>query len=203
MKLGRGVPLTAFVIAALIGPPASAAGTRHSTLIEQLADCVVREKPGLAERLLASAHGGIEEFGLARTIAKSATRCMRNSRLGMPTWILRGAVAGAWLRASARALDQARSLPIRAPVRVPAASDNGVFMRMLSTCVVEAAPQESADLVAASADEAAAKRAVGALGPALSACIPETVELRINPPELRANLADAVYRRLLPGQQRQ
>ncbi len=201
----RGLLLAAAVIAAPAPAAAKAVeggpvGQRTVTIA--MAQCAVHRDHVAAERFVLAdvpdADGTLPpELKAARQrIIADMVPCLGHSfgSATMRNVPLRGFLAEALLKQDgASRLAAARALPAVAPAPVAPGPMLGVaFWR----CVVAATPQSSADLLAALDGSSEEARLFDALSPALQRCAPSDRGVRIEPGNIRPQVAAALYRRV-------
>lgn len=151
--------------------------------------CAARRTPGGAERLLAMDFRQDAYREALRRYAQGHRNCAAGGRIGFAGVLFAGGLAEALLRQRGRVdLTSFTSVNPARPVEARSAFERAAL------CTVRAAPQETQGLLAAEPTSEAEAAAVRALTPAVTRCVPQGQEVRMNTPGLRALLALAAYR---------
>ncbi|MBJ7438150.1 MAG: hypothetical protein JHD35_03875 [Sphingopyxis sp.] len=162
------------------------------SVINDFAACIWRQTPDKARAALGTAVDTPAEHAVLRSIAQFDA-CIDAPYLSGRSGELRGALAENGIHADqGRRARLAALAPVPA-VRVPIAYGRA-FVASFSSCIAAADPAASLALLATtvgSSDEVAAMRAMAA---ALSGCMPEGAEYRVDVRDVRNHIADALYR---------
>jgi len=158
----------------------------------QFARCIVAQDRGLATAALATATASAEEQGAIAAVARSE-ECGGGAPVAASAAAFRGALAEAMLAAEPA---RAEALAARSSVRakpVKAGADRAYVMR-LAACVAANNPRQSLALVASEQDAVSELAAYQPLATAISRCMPDVSSYRLSRHEMRAQIADALYR---------
>lgn len=163
-------------------------------VLQEFADCLVKNAPGKSHRLLLTELGSTEEQKVAVEISMAGSACLRGRPgLTMQVGPIRGAIAEAHLRRAPALLARGSTLAPIAPVR-PAKADGRAFVIAYAGCLTTSAPQQSVALLQtplAGPDEHAAFLKYG---DTLSACMPLDQRYTIDITDLRNHIAAIMYR---------
>lgn len=166
--------------------------------------CLVEREGRKAEKILAAPPESVE-YVIAFLQADGPAFCFKNQS-GKPFKLhsnaMRGAVVEALLirdfsavgvlrsKAAAKVFDEATPIPIESngePVRAR------TFLK-LAECVVSLEPVKSFAVFSTPVASSEERKAIGALVPTISDCLPPNLQLQIHTPMLRSYLAEAAYR---------
>ena len=123
-----------------------------------------------------------------------AEGCMDRSSITFRRDAIRGAIAEALIKRDGERLARARALAPVAAVRVPDLLDGRVFVAAYASCITEASPQQTVQLIGttpASPEERAAMTAFGAI---LMDCMAHDARYRMNITDLRNHMALELFR---------
>lgn len=168
------------------------------TLYTQIGECLVRVAPAMTRDILAMPPGSPGQSEAIRTMLTGRFACVRHSNaISFPSRLMLTVLAGAWLNRDPALLDRVAALPhgsVRRPV-VGLAPEQ--IASEVAQCLAVARPAEAVALLRTDVGMPAERSAVLDFGQSLSDCTPTDVAYHVNIPELRGNIAYAVYRRAM------
>ncbi len=130
--------VSVFAAGVIATAPASAQLVPKQIVLDAFGQCLVKQSPRLAARLLETPFSTKAEHDQAMTLAKANDACLRGRPvLSMQVGAIRGAVAEYALVSDEKLLDAARALPAAAPERPPIA-DGRAFVIAYATCIAHA-----------------------------------------------------------------
>lgn len=184
--------LVAFISVAAASA-ASPVLTPKKLVVQRFAECSLRNHPEKSVQALASVPDSREEARALRHLASLNDRCLGDrAYLSMQSGKLRGALAEMLLKRDG-GLSIVRGLPARAPVPVTGLGGRA-FIIAFAQCLATSNPVRSAALLDSEIGSAAEGEAVAAMESDMAACVPEKTRLRIDLEDIRAHVADALYR---------
>lgn len=167
------------------------------------ADCLVKRNGEEIEKILATRPQSVEQAMVWAT-AETPVRCYDGGPAKAPKIhdnVVRGALAEALLKRDFSAIGVRRGtrmVAIFQPLDVPANPMNGEARALayltVGECVAGAEPGLSFAVFGTKVAGPEEMQAVKALVPAISACLPDGLQLPIDPPVFRSFLAEAAYR---------
>lgn len=161
-------------------------------VINAFAACLWRQEPSRARAALSTPIGTPEErqaLGLAASYAACSDRPFISGRSGE----FRGALAETGIHADAGRKARIEGLTPVAPARVPVARGRA-FVASYAGCIAAADPVRSLALLGtplSSPEEGAALRTMAS---AMTGCMPEGAQYRVDVRDVRNHIADALYR---------
>lgn len=185
------------------------------TLVRELTQCVVYRQEQQARALMATLPGSSAETALLAQLNDALPRCLGTHRLWvggqkltLSRNLLRGAIAEQLLGSRYAPLPEA--LPANAGEVSPyarmtaeqakEADRTAVIMQDFAHCVVRHHWPHARAFLAAPVKSGKAKAALAALSPALGPCLPQSVQLAIDPAVLRGALAEQAIHAFANGQ---
>jgi hypothetical protein len=206
------LPVMAAVLAASAATVASAEqGPAAVALSRSTAECTVGENPGAVAALLQTLPGSPEEDRAAHRVAPIFNACgaeLAISRWSQGLYNGRAALAAA---AVSRELAKGRTAgsdgamsPWYSAAIAGKASGIGydatsLGMQAFGTCVVGAAREPSASLLASAAGSAEERAAIAAIKPVLAGCIAQGKPIHMTLDQLRLMVAEPLYHVLTDG----
>lgn len=200
--------LVAVVAATLLSAPAlaqtltgaprrNAPPTEAMRKMQLLAQCAAREHPDTSARLLATVRGSRAENGAAHDLVDKSWRACRTTpqdRLRFDVTLLRGGIS------EARYFERfARDRPPASAPEVP--HDPARFekpalavLSLFGGCVAAARPADVHALLLTEAGSPAELAALKSIEPTLGTCLYKGMAADFSRSQLRANLAEALYR---------
>jgi hypothetical protein len=161
--------------------------------------CVVQVEPAQSRRVLTVPPGSPEERALLRKI--STDRCLSGQGqvfyIDFEPQMLRGVIAEVVLDADGPKSKLATPFTGLTPAAIASLDERGrSALRALdfAGCVVGAAPDAVAEVLKTRPASSKEARAIQALGPHLSPCLPQGARMILAKPQLRGFLAEAAYR---------
>lgn len=163
----------------------------------RLAICVRLKQRQAAEALLASAPGSAEENALLRAAVPSGpTDCpIRNTRLVIRSAILlRGAIAESIYNGGGFRPRKASALSLTDALQPSEQGSEFAVARWVAHCAVRREPRLAHDVLKWNIGAVGEQRALRLLKPAFIACLPSGERLRISRINIRALIAEELYR---------
>ncbi|MEI9852946.1 MAG: hypothetical protein WDN24_21180 [Sphingomonas sp.] len=157
-------------------------------VLDAFGQCLVKQSPRLAARLLETPFSTKAEHDQAMTLAKANDACLRGRPvLSMQVGAIRGAVAEYALVSDEKLLDAARALPAAAPERPPIA-DGRAFVIAYATCIAHADPAHTVALIETPVASAEERSAFIGYGDTLKACMRWARNIRPTSPTFATTL---------------
>jgi hypothetical protein len=161
-------------------------------VLNQFAACIWRKAPEKARIALSTGIDTPDERAALNKVAQIGG-CSGRSNLSGASGEFRGALAEAGIRADAERRVRIGSLDAVPATRVASATGRS-FVTSYASCIASANPSGSLALLATALGSEDEKSAVLAMAPALTACMPEGTQYRLNLRDVRNHIADALYR---------
>lgn len=161
-------------------------------VINEFAACLWRQEPSRARAALATPIGTSEErqaLGLAASYDPCSDRPFISGRSGE----FRGALAETGIHADAARKARIEGLAPVAPVRVPVARGRA-FVASYAGCIAWADPAGSLALLGTPLGTPEEGTALRAMAVAMTGCMPEGAQYRVDVRDVRNHIADALYR---------
>jgi hypothetical protein len=189
--------VAAILVAAAAAGSASAAHGQHvvprAPVIAEFGACVVRQSADLARELMATEIGSRRESDLAHQLVHGRRSCLDGRAvLTFHTGEVRGTVAEALLERDPEAISHLRGLPARTATRAVAA-EGRAFVAGLATCLADADPARSAQLLATEPHSAEERGAFLSFGTTLNDCMPLGFSYRMDRFDVRNHIAARLY----------
>lgn len=185
--------LALLAVAALALPLQAETLRPKQAVLDEFGLCVAKQSPDAAVRMMATAIGSPEEaHELSRLVGRKSNCLDGRSGLSMKSGAIRGAIAHALVLG-----DEARLARLRAMAASPAARaalvQGRAFVAGYAACLARAEPGKGLALISTPSGSADESAAFMAFGTALNDCMPEGAAYRVNIPDVRNHVADALF----------
>lgn len=178
---------------------ASAASAETAKLIPQaqalseFGKCILAQAPEKSKALMATGLNTPQEYKLARQLVLANNGCIQKyASLSMQTGQIRGAIAETILVSDAGRMKQFASAPLAVAIR-PDFAEGRAFVYSYAKCLAAADMPKSIALLQTPHGSPEERQSFVAYGETVSNCMPLGARYKVNIPDVRNHIADALY----------